>query len=96
MTPKVIAEDFIKPEKIDLIVPLYRELIEKTRKEPHCVSYELFINQKDPGHFIFIEKWSDRAALEAHCQSEHFTRLEPLIDEHQRQEGTYLLMDSFE
>lgn len=93
---KVIAQDFINLDKIDVVAPLYRELVEKTRKEARCVSYELFINQKDPGHFIFIEEWPDRAALDTHCQSEHFIRLVPLIDKHQRQEGTYLLMDSFE
>lgn len=92
---KVIAQDFIHPDRVDEVTPLYRELVEKTRKEPRCISYEMFINQKDPGHFIFIEEWPDRAALDAHCQSEHFRRLVPLIDKHQRQEGTYLLMDSF-
>lgn len=92
---KLIAQDFIKPDKIHEVTPLYRELVEKTRKELHCISYELFINQKDPGHFIFIEEWPDRAALDAHCQSGHFKRLVPLINKHQRQEGTYLLMDSF-
>lgn len=92
---KVIAQDFIDPGKIEEVTALYRELIEKTRKEPHCISYELFINQKDPGHFIFIEEWPDRAALDEHCQTEHFKRLVPLINKHQRQEGTFLLMDSF-
>ncbi|MCQ9615388.1 antibiotic biosynthesis monooxygenase [Paenalcaligenes niemegkensis] len=93
---KVIAQDFIHANKIDDVAPLYRELVEKTRKEPQCISYELFINQKNPGHFIFIEQWPDRQALDAHCQTEHFKRLVPLIDKHQRQEGTYLLMDLFE
>ncbi|WP_405047945.1 putative quinol monooxygenase [Rheinheimera pacifica] len=93
---KVIAQDFIKPECIDEVMPLYRELVEKTKKEPLCVSYALFINQKDPGHFIFIEEWPDRVALDTHCNTEHFKRLVPLIDQHQRSPGTYLLMDSFE
>lgn len=92
---KLIAQDFIDLDKTNEVAPLYRELIEKTRQEPRCISYELFINQKDPGHFIFIEEWPDRAALDAHCQSEHFKRLVPMIDKHRRQEGTYLLMDSF-
>ncbi|WP_353151971.1 putative quinol monooxygenase [Pollutimonas bauzanensis] len=92
---KVIAQDFIAPDKIDEVAPLYRELIEKTRQEPHCISYELCINEKDPGHFVFIEEWPDRAALDAHCQTEHFQRLVPLINKHQVREGTVLLMDAF-
>lgn len=92
---KVIAQDFIKPDCVDAVLPLYRELVEKTRAEPLCVSYDLFIDQKDPGHFVFVEEWPDRAALDAHCVSEHFKRLVPLIDQHQRSPGTYLLMDAF-
>ncbi|MBU3825176.1 MAG: antibiotic biosynthesis monooxygenase [Candidatus Oceanisphaera merdipullorum] len=92
---KVIAQDFIKLDCIEVVMPLYRELVEKTKEESRCISYDLFINQKDPGHFIFIEEWPDRAALDAHCDTEHFKRLVPLIDRHQRSPGTYLLMDSF-
>lgn len=91
---KVIAEDFIRPESVPAVLPLYRELVEKTQREPFCIAYDLFIDQKDPGHFVFIEEWPDRAALDAHCRTEHFTRLVPLINAHQRSEGTYILMDA--
>ncbi|WP_137921232.1 putative quinol monooxygenase [Hydrogenophaga sp. 2FB] len=90
---KVIAQDFIRPECLVQVEPLYRELVEKTRQEPLCITYELCVNQKDPGHFIFMEAWPDRAALDAHCQTEHFRRLVPQIDQYQRQAGTFLLMD---
>lgn len=93
---KVIAQDFIQREHIDTVLPLYRELVEKTRREPLCIAYDLFIDQKDPGHFVFIETWPDRTALDIHCATEHFRRLVPLIDHCQRQAGTYLLMDAFD
>lgn len=92
---KVIAEDFIKPEHIDKVMPLYRELVEKTRREPLCISYELCIDHQDPGHFIFVESWPDRAALDAHCQSEHFKRLVPQINLHQCQPCAFLFMQPF-
>lgn len=91
---KVIAQDFIKSEALDIVLPLYRELVEKTKQEELCIAYDLFVDQKDPGHFIFIEEWPDRAALDMHCATEHFTRLVPLINAHQRQEGTFILMDA--
>ncbi len=93
---KVIAQDFIRPDRLAEVAPLYRELVEKTKQEPLCISYDLLIDQKDPSHFVFIEEWPDRAALDAHCASEHFKRLVPLINVHQRKEGTFLLMDMFE
>ncbi|MDR7224197.1 putative quinol monooxygenase [Aminobacter aminovorans] len=92
---KVIAQDFIKPELIEIVRPLYAELVEKTKLEPLCIAYDLFVDQKDPGHFVFIEQWPDRAALDIHCASEHFRRLVPLINKHQRQDPTFILMDSF-
>ena len=92
---KVIAQDFIKLKHLDRVMPLYRELVEKTKTEPRCISYDLFIDQKDAGHFIFIEEWPDRAALDAHCETEHFKRLVPLIDQYQSAAGTYILMDEF-
>lgn len=92
---RVIAQDFIKPESIELVHPLYEELVRATRQEPLCISYELLVDQKDPSHFIFIESWPDRAALDTHCATEHFQRLVPLINAHQRQEGTFILMDVF-
>lgn len=92
---KVIAQDFIKPEAVEIVMPLYRELVEKTRQEELCIAYGLFVDQKDPGHFIFIEEWPNRAALDAHCRTEHFTRLVPQINIHQRQDATFILMDGF-
>lgn len=90
---KVIAEDFIKPDCIEKVMPLYRELLSATRKEPSCLAYDLYIDEEDPGHFIFIEEWPNQQALDLHCASEHFTRLVPLIDQHTRKEAQYILMN---
>lgn len=92
---KVIAQDFIRADAVDVVRPLYQELVDLTRKEPLCISYDLFIDQKDVGHFVFIETWPDRAALDAHCETEHFRRLVPRINAYQRQKATFILMDNF-
>ncbi|MDX7998786.1 antibiotic biosynthesis monooxygenase [Xenorhabdus sp. Reich] len=91
---KVIAEDFIQIDAIKIVFPLYRELVEATKREPLCIAYDLYVDQKDAGHFIFIEEWPDRAALDAHCNSEHFQRLVPMINKYKRKDPTYILMDS--
>lgn len=92
---KVIAQDFIKPDALEIVMPFYRELVEKTRQEELCIAYDLFIDKKGPGHFVFIEDWPDRAALDARCRTEHFTRLVPLINAYQRQDATFILMGGF-
>lgn len=93
---KLIAEDYIKLEHLETVKPLYRELVEKTQLEPDCLAYNLFVDQKDTGHFIFIEEWPNELALEKHCNSEHFTRLVPLINSYQSKPGTFLRMDAFQ
>lgn len=92
---KVIAEDFIHVNAIEMVLPLYQELVAATKKEPRCIAYDLFVDQKEAGHFIFIEEWPDREALDAHCASEHFQRLVPMIDQYKRKDPSYILMDSF-
>ena len=90
---KVIAEDFINHDAVEIVLPLYRELVSLTRKEPLNISYELFVDKEDPGHFIFLESWPDRAALDIHCNTEHFQRLVPQIDLHQRKKDSYIQMN---
>lgn len=90
---KVIAEDFIKPECVGIVMPLYHELVSATKKEPFCINYGLYIDEKDPGHFIFIEEWPDRIALDLHCASEHFRRVVPLIYQYKRKDAQYILMN---
>lgn len=92
---KVIAEDFIKKEYLEAVAPMYAELVAATKKELGCVEYNLFVDEDDERHFIFIEEWANHQALDAHCASEHFTRLVPLINQCQYKEGTVLLMKSF-
>lgn len=94
---KLIAEDFIQEDKIEVVLPLYQELIEKTKQEQGCIAYDLYHDLKQIGHFVFIiEEWVDRAALDAHVESEHFQRLVPLIDAHKRQDGVFTHLQSYE
>ena len=92
---KLIAEDFIQIDKIEIVLPLYKELIEKTKLEQGCIAYDLFHDLRNVGHFVFIEEWEDRAALDRHVQSEHFQRLVPLIDAHTRQQANFTHMQHF-
>ncbi|MGX7023796.1 putative quinol monooxygenase [Vagococcus hydrophili] len=89
----LIAEDFIKVEKISTVLPYYEELVEKTRQEPGCISYELTKDLKNEGHFIFLERWVNEDALTFHTKTEHFKRLVPLIDQHISEKAKYTRME---
>ena len=44
-----------------------------------CISYVFAEALGDPGHFVVIQRWRDRAALEGHYRSEAFFRFQAAI-----------------
>ena len=82
-TLRVVARIVAHPDSIDEVRSCLTELIEPTRKEPGCISYELLQNRSDPSDFTFIEEWESDGALEAHLNTAHIrnaiTRLTGLI-----------------
>ncbi len=68
---RVVARIVARPGKEDELRELLRGLIEPTRKEPGCVTYELLQNKTDPTDFTFVEEWRSDADLDAHLQSPH-------------------------
>lgn len=59
------------------------ELIEQSRAEAGCVSYDLFCSTTRERVMMFCETWKDQAAIDAHEKSAHFvkgmTALKPLM-----------------
>lgn len=78
---KVVAKSFAKEGKLDRILELSKEMVEKTVKEEGCIKYELFQDMKDPKILIIIEEWEDEEALNKHMASEHFRRIIPQLNE---------------
>lgn len=92
---KLIADNFIKEECLDTVAPLFAELVETTKKESGCIAYDLYVNENDHTHFVFVEEWTNREALDAHMASEHFTRLVPQIGQYAYKKGTPLFLKAF-
>lgn len=55
------------------------ELVESSRKEKGCISYDLFESATRKDVLMICETWADEAALESHKASEHFSRLSPRL-----------------
>ena len=56
-------------------------LLAPTRKEIGCVNYDLHQSPEEPARFLFYENWTNKAALDAHLQSEHIKALLPRVDD---------------
>ncbi|MBP7071892.1 MAG: antibiotic biosynthesis monooxygenase [Clostridia bacterium] len=78
---KVVAKSFAKPDKLNKILELSAEMVEKTVKEEGCIKYELFQDIKAPEVLVIIEEWESEEALSRHMASEHFTRIVPQLNE---------------
>lgn len=92
---KVIATNHLKPEQAEAFEPLFRELIEATRKENGCIEYRLFKKTDEPGAYTFVEEWENQAALNRHMASEHFTRIIPQIGRFTIKDGAIQTLEEF-
>ncbi len=68
---RVVARIIARADKVDELRSLLAGLIEPTRKEAGCISYELLQNNQDPTDLTFVEEWESDAALDAHLETEH-------------------------
>jgi quinol monooxygenase YgiN len=56
-------------------------------EQPGCIDCVFAETLDDPGHFVVVEQWRDRAALDEHYRSEAFA-------EYQAKIGEYLVRSS--
>ena len=69
---RVVARVKARSNKVNELLSVLSSLVEPTRKEPGCLSYELMQNNEDPTDFTLIEKWQSNTALESHFATKHF------------------------
>jgi quinol monooxygenase YgiN len=48
------------------ITKLSLDHVHRSRKEPGCISHAVHLDCENPLRLVFIEQWTDRAALSAH------------------------------
>ena len=79
----VIAEIVASKEKADQLRALLVPFSETSAKEPGCLKYVLMEVNGEPGRFLTYERWTNKAALDAHMVTkeikEIFPKLEPLL-----------------
>jgi quinol monooxygenase YgiN len=55
-----------QPERIDELLALSLEHVRRSRCEPGCLRHAVHRDAEDPLRLVFVEEWTDRAALRAH------------------------------
>ena len=77
---KIVARNPVSSENKSKFIETAKELIEKSRKEKGCISYNLY-ESVDGKYLTFIEEWKDEKAIESHNNSEHFKAIVPKLGE---------------
>jgi quinol monooxygenase YgiN len=47
--------------------------------EPGAITYQLYKSKSDPQTYIFMEQYTDQAAMDAHGKSEYFRAAQPVL-----------------
>ena len=72
----ILARWRVREGALDTVLGLLPELIAASRREPGNQLYRVFQHgAADQRTLVLLEGYADRAALEAHRQSEHFQRI---------------------
>ncbi|EGR9012530.1 antibiotic biosynthesis monooxygenase [Vibrio parahaemolyticus] len=86
----LVAEVKAYPDSKDQVVNLLAGLLEPTRQEEGCCQYELYLDQKVEGLFMFQEIWASQEALDKHLQSPHMAMFLETLEENDWVEYTQI------
>lgn len=82
-TLRVIVRIKARPDKVNELLSVLSSLVEPTRKEVGCLSYELLQHNEDPTDLTLVEEWQNESTLELHIATKHFkdamTKLSKLV-----------------
>ncbi|HSP47128.1 MAG TPA: putative quinol monooxygenase [Clostridiaceae bacterium] len=76
---KIVAKYRLKPGVREEYLELAKELVEETRKEAGCLTYDLYEDITEPLILAMLEEWKDEEAIDAHMESEHMKRIIPSL-----------------
>jgi quinol monooxygenase YgiN len=79
-TLRVVARVIARPEKVEQVKSILTKLVEATRQEEGCITYELLQNHQDVTDFTFVEEWESQALLEAHLASAHIAQAKSQLE----------------
>ena len=68
----VVAHLRLRSGTFDRFTQAVEKVIPPSEAEPGCVSYEAHRGLQRPEDVLFIERWTDRAALDGHFAAPHF------------------------
>lgn len=76
----IIAQNYIQPERLNEVRKIYEEVVQYTRKQPGCISYNVYQESANPTSLIFIEEWNSKDDLSVHLEDQGFLNIFSTIE----------------
>ncbi|CAB3792126.1 putative quinol monooxygenase [Pararobbsia alpina] len=67
----VVSINTAKPGQEAKLEAALQALVEPSRRDAGCITYDLHRDIKDPRTFVFIELWESAELLQVHSQAAH-------------------------
>ena len=64
----------VKAGKREEFIKLAQGMLEPSRDEKGCISYNFYADTQDANAFIYFEEWESGEALKQHTRSAHYSR----------------------
>lgn len=85
----IVTGDIVAaPGKFDALFAETRAHSARSRGEPGCLSHDCFQDPDNPNRIVFVERWSDEAALRAHFRTPGIAQLLKAFADHAEERGT--------
>jgi quinol monooxygenase YgiN len=62
----VLGHVTARPEHFDEVLRLSHRHVARSRAEPGCIAHAVHRDTENPLRLVFVEKWTDMAALQLH------------------------------
>lgn len=70
-TVHVLARFAARPGQEAALKSVLTALVPPARRELGCYQYDLIVEQNDPAHLCFVERWEDGRAVDRHLETAH-------------------------
>ena len=77
----VTAKITAKPDEKDEIISKAQDLIDSSRFESGCISYNLYASTEEENVLLMLEQWENQEVLQLHMQTEHFQAFNAAIED---------------
>lgn len=71
----IIAILTAKPGREAELAAVLSACVAPSQAEPGCLTYKLHLDRDRPSRFVFVERWANEAAFNAHKTTAHFGKL---------------------